>query len=199
MNQTITSRQNPLIVAAAALSDRKYREKEAAFLIEGKKLFEEAAAIAALVEAEGLTQEACAARLSVSQSYVANKMRLLRLTEAEQAKIVQSHLSERHCRALLRFPDPADREPVLDAMIRGRMNVAEAEAYVEELLCATARAAVRQSKPNPPRPRSISEITAPIDRALDIVRRSGISVESTRRETDGATVISITLKENAAS
>ena len=44
MNQTITSRQNPLIVSAAALSDRKYREKEAAFLIEGKKLFEEAAA-----------------------------------------------------------------------------------------------------------------------------------------------------------
>ena len=44
MNQTITSRHNPLIVSAAALSDRKNREAESAFLIEGKKLFEEAAA-----------------------------------------------------------------------------------------------------------------------------------------------------------
>ncbi len=44
MNPTITSRQNPTVVAAAALREAKYRREESAFLIEGKKLFEEAAA-----------------------------------------------------------------------------------------------------------------------------------------------------------
>ena len=38
----ITSRSNPMIVATAALKERKYREKEGLFLIEGIKLFEEA-------------------------------------------------------------------------------------------------------------------------------------------------------------
>jgi TrmH family RNA methyltransferase len=38
----ITSRSNPMIVAAASLKERKYREKEGLFLIEGIKLFEEA-------------------------------------------------------------------------------------------------------------------------------------------------------------
>lgn len=38
----ITSRTNPMIVAVAALKERKYREKEGLFLLEGIKLFEEA-------------------------------------------------------------------------------------------------------------------------------------------------------------
>ncbi len=40
--QTITSRQNPLIVETAKLKDKKYRRKTGLFLIEGKKLFSEA-------------------------------------------------------------------------------------------------------------------------------------------------------------
>ena len=38
----ITSRSNPLIVAAASLKEKKYREKNGLFLLEGFKLFEEA-------------------------------------------------------------------------------------------------------------------------------------------------------------
>ena len=38
----ITSRQNPLIVGAAALKEKKYRDEQKTFLLEGRKLFEEA-------------------------------------------------------------------------------------------------------------------------------------------------------------
>ena len=38
----ISSRSNPAVVAAAALKDKKYRERERTFLIEGVKLFSEA-------------------------------------------------------------------------------------------------------------------------------------------------------------
>ena len=38
----ITSRSNPTVVSAAALKERKYREKEYSFIFEGIKLFEEA-------------------------------------------------------------------------------------------------------------------------------------------------------------
>ncbi len=40
----ITSRSNPAVVATAALQEKKYREREGAFLLEGRKLFEVAVA-----------------------------------------------------------------------------------------------------------------------------------------------------------
>ncbi len=39
---TITSRSNPLIVSTAALHEKKYRDRERLFLLEGKKLLSEA-------------------------------------------------------------------------------------------------------------------------------------------------------------
>ena len=46
-------------------------------------MFEQAGAIAALIDLYGMTQEQIAAHLSASQSYVANKLRLLRLARGE--------------------------------------------------------------------------------------------------------------------
>ena len=46
----ITSRTNPTVIAAAALKDKKYRDKSHTFLIEGKKLFLEAIASGVTME-----------------------------------------------------------------------------------------------------------------------------------------------------
>ena len=80
---------------------------------EDLSMFEEAASIQSLISLTGMTQEACAKKLSVSQSYVANKLRLLRLSEGEQEKIEENGLTERHARALLRLEDKEEREEVL--------------------------------------------------------------------------------------
>ena len=58
---------------------------------EDLNIFEEASAIAALIHMYGLTQEEVAAKLSASQSYVANKLRLLRFDEEEQRRILEKH------------------------------------------------------------------------------------------------------------
>ena len=180
-------------------------------------LFESAAAIAALIDTAALTQEQCAAALGVSQSYVANKLRLLRLTEEERRLMLENRLTERHGRALLRFPSPADRAPVLAAMIRREMNVAAAEEYVESLLCADARAAARRrleseaaSGPDPSpadsgRPdltrrmlqKDTRRFTDSIEKAVDVIRRSGIPVEARRRDTPSGTLISILVPKSS--
>ena len=80
---------------------------------EDLSMFEEAASIQSLISLTGMTQEACAKKLSVSQSYVANKLRLLRLSDGEQEKIEENGLTERHARALLRLEDKEEREEVL--------------------------------------------------------------------------------------
>lgn len=180
-------------------------------------LFESAAAIAALIETAALTQEQCASALGVSQSYVANKLRLLRLTEEERRLMLENRLTERHGRALLRFPTPEDRAPVLAAMIRREMNVAAAEEYVESLLCADARAAARRrlesdaapgqdpSSADPGRPdlrrrmiqKDTRRFTDSIEKAVDVIRRSGIPVEARRRDTPSGTLISILVPKSS--
>ena len=175
-------------------------------------LFEAAAAIAALIDTAGFTQEQCAERLGVSQSYVANKLRLLRLTKEEQRLMLENSLTERHGRALLRFPSPEDRAPVLDAMIRREMNVAAAEEYVESLLCADARAAARRRleggpEPAPADPRAdlrrrmiqndTRRFTDSIEKAVDVIRRSGIPVEARRRDTPAGILISILVPKSS--
>ena len=179
-------------------------------------LFESAAAVSALIALTGFTQEQCADRLGVSQSFVANKLRLLRFTDDERRLMLRGRLTERHGRALLRFPTPEERAPVLDAMIRREMNVAAAEEYVESLLCADARAAVRRSLgeesapdprpgvPAPPSPdrrrllqRESRRFTDSIEKAVDIVRRSGIPVEARRKDTPAGLLISILVPKSS--
>ncbi len=170
---------------------------------EDLNLFEEAAAIASLISLSGMTQEQCALRLSVSQSYIANKLRLLRLTGAEQELILQSGLTERHSRALLRLPQGEERLDVLRHMIERGLNVAAAEEYVESLLCAAGRA--EEITKAPPRSeqrlklilRDIRLFYNSIDHAVDIIKKSGIPVESTRTETDEGTLISILLPKSS--
>ena len=64
---------------------------------------EEAQAIARLIAQYGLSQEEAARRLGRSQSAVANKLRLLRLSEGCAALLRQYGLTERHARAVLRL------------------------------------------------------------------------------------------------
>lgn len=166
---------------------------------EDLNIFEEATAIGSLIGLSGMTQEQCAKRLAVSQSYIANKLRLLRFTKEEREVILQNNLTERHARALLRFSETEERLRIMQIFIDRGMNVASAEEYVEALLCAEARGTEIRSKPPKSEQRHkliIKDIRIfynSIDHAVDVIKKSGIPVESTRKETDNGTLISILL------
>ncbi|MBE6598139.1 MAG: ParB/RepB/Spo0J family partition protein [Ruminococcaceae bacterium] len=166
---------------------------------EDLNMFEEASAIRSLIELGSMTQETLARRLSVSQSYIANKLRLLRLSEDEKEAIVRCGLTERHARALLRISAEGERREILSIMIERQMNVAAAEEYIESILCAESRANEIRSKPDRSEQRHkliIKDIRLfynSIDHAVDVIKKCGIPVESTRKETDSGTLISILL------
>lgn len=83
---------------------------------------EEAAAIARLIATYGLSQEQAAERLGKSQSAIANKLRLLRLSP-DCVRLLREHdLSERHARALLRLTDEEDRLKALQVIGRTRLQ-----------------------------------------------------------------------------
>ena len=99
---------------------------------------EEAECYRTLLRRYGLTQEQLAERLGKSQSFIANKIRLLTLPDAVREEAARSGLSERHARALLKLQDGALQ---LDAIreIRDRgLTVKETERLVERMLTTAA-------------------------------------------------------------
>ncbi len=97
-------------------------------------LFQEADAIEKLITNHGLTQEDAASYLGKAQSTIANKLRLLRLTEEERYLVLKHHLTERHARALLRLGSAQERMKILHRVIEEGLNVEKTESAIEQIL-----------------------------------------------------------------
>ncbi len=97
-------------------------------------MFEQAYGFKKLIENHGLTQDEVARKMSLSQSAVANKIRLLRLSDAEQRAILENDLSERHARALLRLDSHEARAEAIRYICEGSMNVLNTEQYIDRIL-----------------------------------------------------------------
>lgn len=93
-------------------------------------MFEEARSLAVMMKMRSLSQGETAKMMGVSQSYVANKLRLLKLADQEREIIISEGLTERHARALLRLRNPEDRLAALKKICERKMTVAEAEGLV---------------------------------------------------------------------
>ena len=146
-----------------------------------ENLFEEASAISALINLYGLTQEEVAAKLSCSQSYVANKLRLLRFEETEQTLIIEKKLTERHARTLLRISDLKMRHAALETIIERGYNVADTEGFVSKLLEETNGERI-QRKPRTALVKDIRIFYNTIDRAVDIMKGAGIDARMGKRD-----------------
>lgn len=120
--------------------------------------FEEALAIEKLISVFGLTQEQAAARLGKAQSTIANKLRLLRFTDAERQMMISANLSERQARALIRINDNAQRVKALEKVVAKGLNLDQTEDLVADIISLEEKAQkkVREEKikrifPKPPR------------------------------------------------
>lgn len=96
--------------------------------------FDEAEAIAKLIDFYGMTQEDAAISLGKSQPSIANKLRLLKLDKSVQEKISKYGLTERHARALLRLKCKGDQLNIVEVFKEKNMNVEAAERCVEAFL-----------------------------------------------------------------
>lgn len=98
---------------------------------EGLTAIEEAMAYQQLIELHQLTQESLAQRLGKSQSTIANKIRLLHLSEPVKQALLERKITERHARALLALDSEELQVKVLEDIISKELNVKQTEARVE--------------------------------------------------------------------
>ena len=96
--------------------------------------FEEAYGFKRLIDQYGLTQEEAARKVGKTQSAVANKLRLLRLSQKNMELIRSANLTERHARCLLRLDSEDERINATNYIIEHDLNVSRSEQYIEELL-----------------------------------------------------------------
>ena len=92
--------------------------------------FEASDALALLTRKHLYSQETAAAAIGRSQSFVANKLRLQYFSLSERTVILDSGLTERHCRALLRISDRQTRSEAMDTIISASLNVAASEDLI---------------------------------------------------------------------
>ncbi len=97
-------------------------------------MFDEARAMSGTLELCCITQKELAKRMNVSQSYIANKLRLLTLSEKAVRLIKRHGLSERHARTVLRLKSENEQAEVLEKVISRHLTVRECEALVDMLL-----------------------------------------------------------------
>lgn len=97
---------------------------------EGLTALEEAIAYQKLIELHDLTQESLAQRLGKSQSTIANKLRLLNLSEPVKNALLDRSITERHARALLALDSEELQVKVLKDVIEKELNVKQTEARV---------------------------------------------------------------------
>lgn len=95
---------------------------------------EEAECYASLLEMYSLTQEQLAQRLGKSQSAVANKLRILRLSPAVKEAMYDARMTERHARALLRLRDEETQLSVVGQVRSKALSVKDTEKLVEKTL-----------------------------------------------------------------
>lgn len=155
---------------------------------------EQAQGIAQLIRLFGLRQEECARKLGKSQSAVANKLRLLRLPEDVLMGLRNASLTERHGRALLRLDSPEQQRAALGQFIAQDMNVAAAEAYVEQLLTAPEPG----PEPEPEKQRTfvlkdVRVFLNSLTRNLELMKQGGIDAGMEQRETEDALILTISI------
>lgn len=161
-------------------------EKSALFaLIENMQrsdlgFFEEASAIEKLIVDFNMSRDDVCRKLGKAAPTISNKLRLLKLPEDVRLKITQEGLTERHARALLRLPARAQLDRALSIISDKRLNVAESEKLIDQMLSADKSS----KKPTVKLFKDVRIFVNTLNHAVDTMRRAGIEADSAKSETD---------------
>ena len=95
---------------------------------------EEAISYKKILDMGYLNQTSLAEKLGKNQSTVANKIRLLDLDEEVQEALLNSKISERHARSLLKLQDKKLQVEMLNRIINERMTVRKTDEEIEKVM-----------------------------------------------------------------
>ena len=94
---------------------------------------EEALSYKRVIDLGYSTQQQLAEKLGKSQSYIANKIRLLKLSDKVQDALMSNKISERHARSILRIDSIQKQNEILDRIIAERLTVRRTDEEIDKM------------------------------------------------------------------
>ena len=155
--------------------------------------WEEAPALRRLIDTYHISQEEAARRIGKSQSAVANKLRLLKLSPDVLSLLRDGGATERHARALLRLDAPERQLEGARQVVNQGLTVAQTETLVDSLLSASLPA---RRKPHF-LVKDVRLFLNTITRSLDIMRSAGVDAQCSREDSEDAITLTIHIPRRA--
>ena len=146
---------------------------------------EEARGISRLMELCSLSQEQAARMLGISQSAVANKLRILRHSPEVLQALREGGLTERHARALLKVPREEQKLPVIATAVQLGFSVSRLEKYIEDRFGQKEKESAHKA--------NVGLFLNNLSQSLARIQLSGVPAVSKRLETDREIVLTITI------
>jgi ParB family transcriptional regulator, chromosome partitioning protein len=147
---------------------------------------EEAEGFHQLIANFGFTQEELAKRMGKSQSTIANKLRLLKLSDEVKRELYQGSLTERHARALLKLTEAVQQAEALAIIKEKGLNVRESEMLIQEIIDEISREKDKKApKQNVVRViRDVRIFLNTINNVVGQMKKSGLKVKVNQEQDD---------------
>ena len=173
--------------ASVALIENLQREELTAI--------EEAEAYQSLMALNELTQEALAQRIGKSQSFIANKLRLLKLAEPIKQALLNREVTERHGRSLLALS--AEEQNELLTLIREKkLTVKETERLVKLKQVEKDKASDQPKKRIKRISKDFRLALNTIHKSIDLIKETGMTLEAKEEELEDVYRITIEIKKD---
>ena len=172
---------------------------------ENLHFLEEAKGYASLIRDHGFTQEELASKLGKSQSTIANKLRILRLSQEIKDVLIKENLTERHARALLKLPDDELQMRAVRQVVKNKLNVRDTEIiverYIDQIQNKQKRIQARQKKSGQGghlinRTRDLRIFINTIQDAVHMMKDCGLSVQYTQMDKGDSIEITVCIPKN---
>ena len=155
---------------------------------------DEATAYENLMELNSLTQAQLAKDIGKSQSYVANKLRLLKLDPQIQEALASGAITARHGRALLALSSDQQKQ-ALEQILSDKLNVKQTEELVAKLLEGPAKPKEKRKVFRMSQDMRVQINT--IKEAVKLAKQSGIKVKVAEQKGEDEYSITIVMKDPA--
>ena len=160
--------------------------------------FEEAIAMQTLLLMTEMPQNELARALSISESALSNKLRLLRLSERERLIALENRFSERHCRALVRIDSERERSAIISKIIAEGLSAPETERLIESYISASPARQSKKAKKKKPkimgRLSDMKPLFNTLDKAVKLLKSAGYTASWEKCESDDKLTLTILVK-----
>ena len=150
---------------------------------ENLSFMEEAESYRNLLYNHGLTQEELALYLGKTQSCIANKVRLLKLSKLVREIIADHKLTERHARALIRLETEEEQLSALEKITKRSLNVQQTDELIDSIIEEKNRGEkipetiIKTTSSN-----TVRLFSNTLRHAIDLMHRHGINAKSEKNE-----------------